>query len=1091
MPCISIPVPPAPAAEVYHLGTAKSPAGTTITTDAVSLRIDGERWMPVMGEFHYTRFPASGWREELLKMKAGGIDCVSTYIFWIHHEEIEGVHDWSGDRDLHRFVALAGEVGLRVVVRIGPWCHGEVRNGGLPDWVVSHFGSEARTDTPAYLDIARRHFAAIAGQLGGLLWKQGGPIVAFQIENEYSGPAEHLLSLKRLAIEAGLDAPLYTRTGWPDLATPMPFGELLPLYGAYPEGFWDRALTPMPGFYPAGFRFSPLRTDAGIATDLLGERAAADTPDTVRYPFLTCELGGGMMSSYHRRIRIDPRDIESVVLTKLGDGGNLPGYYMYHGGVNPEGRTSLQESQATKYWNDLPEKNYDFQAPLGAAGQLRPHYHRLRRLHLFVRDYGALLAGMPAAFPAERPASRDDTTTLRWAVRSTGRSGFVFVNNYERLCPLLAKPDVRFTLDLPGGRLEFPSSPITVPADSAFIWPFGLDLAPGVRLDHATAQLICKIDEGKIRTVFFTATPGVPAEFAFNGRTAVTLPSGRGIAHTVAAEDGAQVRVVLLDPADSLALWKDSWQGRERVFLTRAGLVVDKGNLRLASETDADLSLEVFPALDVTAPLDGVFQKVALASVSSGAPREIEITPTQPAGSAREIPLGWTTPPVAMAPIDADFAAAATWRLELPAGFDPVTTPLLRLHYAGDVARVRVGSEFIQDDFYNGDSLDIDLTRHADALAAGAPLTIEILPLRSDAPIHLPEGTRPKTGSAPVARLDSAQLIPRQTAELNTPRASAVAARPLFRDPAYDGAADPVVIWNRHANAWWMFYTNRRANDPALPEIAWVHGTQLGIAESRDGGAHWSYVGKAAIKIPTEYGASTEAAHWAPEIIEHAGVYHMFLTVVPGIFTDWQHPRSIVHLTSPDLETWIYHSTLKLTSDRVIDACVLHLPDGRWRLWYNDERAGKAINLAESPDLYHWTDLGLVPLPDRRPGEGPKVFRFGGAYWMIVDEWCGQGVYRSADALTWSRQSGENLLSRAGTGPDDAGIGAHADVVVNGDRAWIFYFTHPERPVGREAPTGAQTRRSSLHVAELTLTSDGRLVCERDTPVSIQLPSMR
>ncbi|MEY4489268.1 MAG: hypothetical protein RIQ79_1776, partial [Verrucomicrobiota bacterium] len=596
MSFLAIPLPPVPPAEVYNLGTAQNPAGTCIGVDPLSLRLDGARWMPVMGEFHYTRFPAAAWREELLKMKAGGIDCVSTYVFWIHHEEVEGVHDWSGDRDLRRFVALAGEVGLKVVVRIGPWCHGEVRNGGLPDWVVNHHLA-ARTDAPAYLAVARRHFAAIAAQLDGLLWKQGGPVVAFQIENEYSGPAEHLLTLKRLAVEVGLDAPLYTRTGWPDLTTPMPFGELLPLYGAYPEGFWDRELTAMPGFYPAGFRFSPLRTDAGIATDLLGKREAADTPGTERYPFLTCELGGGMMSSYHRRIRIDPRDIESVVLTKLGDGGNLPGYYMYHGGINPVGLTSMQESQATKYWNDLPEKNYDFQAPLGAAGQLRPHYHRLRRLHLFVRDYGSLLAGMPATFPAERPTSLDDVTTLRWSVRSDGRSGFVFVNNYERLRHLPAKQGVRFTLALPSDRrVEFPSSPITVPADSAFIWPFGLDLAPGVRLDHATAQLLCRIDEGKVRTVFFAATPGVPAEFAFNGQPAVSATPARSVALTVPAPDGAEVRVVLLDTADSLALYKDTWHDRERVLLTRAGLVVDKDNLRLTSETPDDLSLEVFPA---------------------------------------------------------------------------------------------------------------------------------------------------------------------------------------------------------------------------------------------------------------------------------------------------------------------------------------------------------------------------------------------------------------------------------------------------------------------------------------------------------------
>ncbi len=757
---LALPPPATPAAEVFQLGTTRNPAGAAIGVDATSLLLNGRRWMPVMGELHYTRVPADRWREELLKMKAGGIDCVASYVFWIHHEELEGRHDWSGDRDLRRFVAAVRDAGMTTVVRLGPWCHGEVRNGGLPDWVVSGFGDKARTDDPAYLAVVRRHFAAIRAQLEGLLWKQGGPVVAFQIENEYFGPAEHLITIKSLAREEGLDAPFYTRTGWFDPSTPVPFGELLPLYGSYPEGFWDREITPMPNAYPANFRFNPRRTDVGIASDLKGGRDASDPVDTERYPFLTCELGGGMMSSYHRRIRIDPRDIEAVVLTKLGAGGNLPGYYMYHGGLNPEGRTSLQESQATKYWNDLPEKNYDFQAPLGAAGQIRPHYHRLRRLHLFVHDHGSLLAGMPARFPAGRPGSRDDVDTLRWSVRSDGRAGFVFVNNYERLRDLPAKPGVRFALTLAdGGRVEFPASPVTVPSGASFIWPFGLELAPGVRLDHASAQLLCHVDEGKVRTVFFAATTGIPAEFAFNGAPAETLAPGRRVAKTVTGLDGIVLRVVLLDDADSLALWKTEWRGRERVFLCRAGLSVDGDTLRLSAESETDLAVSAYPAPD--APAGGLFHALPLDLANTEASATtLPITALRPAGPARDIAFGWTTPAVALAPTDPDFAAAASWRVELPAKLDPTRPALLRLRYVGDVLRLKVGDRFVFDDFYNGDSVEFDLSRHAAELAAGAPVTVEILPLRVDAPILLPEGTRP---AADTARLESASLVPRLT----------------------------------------------------------------------------------------------------------------------------------------------------------------------------------------------------------------------------------------------------------------------------------------------------------------------------------------
>jgi beta-galactosidase len=164
-----------------------------------------------------------------------------------------------------------------------------------------------------------------------------------------------------------------------------------------------------------------------------------------------------MPASYHRRMNYDPRDVEAVVLTQLGGGSSLLGYYMYHGGQNPEGKLStLQESQATGYPNDLPEKSYDFNAPIGEFGQINPQYYWLRRLHLFLHDFGAPLAQMPTTLPDLRPADKNDFTTLRWAVRSDGNSGYVFVNNYQRLQPLPAKTNVQFKLNLPGGEFGFP-----------------------------------------------------------------------------------------------------------------------------------------------------------------------------------------------------------------------------------------------------------------------------------------------------------------------------------------------------------------------------------------------------------------------------------------------------------------------------------------------------------------------------------------------------------------------------------------------------------------------------------------------------------
>lgn len=803
-------VPPAVPETGFTLGTAANLAGTTIAADSQCLLRDGQPWTPVMGEFHYARYPAVEWRDELLKMKAGGIDIVATYVFWIHHEETEGEWNWSGERDLRRFVATAKDVGLHVIVRCGPWCHGEVRNGGLPDWLVAR--GQARTDDPAYLASATKLYQQIAAQLRGLLWKDGGPVIGIQLENEYRGPAEHLLTLKKIARDAGLDTPLYTRTGWPELKTPLPFGEILPLYGVYAEGFWDRELTAMPGNYWAGFHFSTLRTDANIANEALGRRETRDAADIARYPYLTCEIGGGMMSAYHRRILVDPLDIESTTLIKLGSGSTSPGYYMYHGGTNPVGRLStLMEDQSTAMtnWNDLPVLNYDFQAPLGQYGQVRPQYHRLRRLHLFLQSFGAALARTAVALPDQRPAGRDDVATLRWSARSDGHRGFVFVSNHERGRALPPKTDVQFTLAPLG--LTFPSQPVTVPTDAAFLWPFNLDLGNGVTLAYATAQPLTVLDDGATRTFVFAETPGIPAEFAFEGKgIAGTDPEVRpsdnqrlvfgelkplaDTAIRLRTTDNRAIQIVLLSDADSLALWRGTWRGRERLFLSRESdtLAFDGAKLRVTAShsgtresfahssqderlggsrdaTTACAPLRVFPADGLTLAKQDrtrLFAPLAV-PLPTGTATPVALEPLRPAGPPRTITHGKAPKPVAAAPRDADFSSAAVWRIKLPANLDLAANPLLRLHYHGDVARVKIGETFIMDDFFNGEPLEIGLARHAELLKSGAELTVEILPLQRSAPIFLPPAAQLRDTDGPaVAELTAAELVTRPEAVL-------------------------------------------------------------------------------------------------------------------------------------------------------------------------------------------------------------------------------------------------------------------------------------------------------------------------------------
>ena len=305
-----------------------------------------------------------------------------------------------------------------------------------------------------------------------------------------------------------------------------------------------------------------------------------------------------------------------------------------------------------------------------------------------------------------------------------------------------------------------------------------------------------------------------------------------------------------------------------------------------------------------------------------------------------------------------------------------------------------------------------------------------------------------------------------------------LAPKPLYQDPIYDGAADPVIIWNKKAKKWFMLYTNRRATDSTAKGVTWVHGTRIGIATSRDG-AHWTYRDTANI----DYRPQAGYTHWAPDVVEDKGVYHMFLTYVPGVFTDWNHPRNILHLTSKDLLNWHYEATLPLANDKVIDASVYQMVSGMWRMWYNNEKDGKSIYYADSPDLYHWQDKGLA-LKER--GEGPKVFWWKAQYWMIIDKWQGLGVYSSTDLLNWKPQS-ERLLEAPGTGRDDQAIGGHCDVVVSGDRAYLYYFTHPGRAKAKPAPENSTAaKRSVVQVTELYYLR-GKMTCDRNVPTYVKL----
>jgi len=297
---------------------------------------------------------------------------------------------------------------------------------------------------------------------------------------------------------------------------------------------------------------------------------------------------------------------------------------------------------------------------------------------------------------------------------------------------------------------------------------------------------------------------------------------------------------------------------------------------------------------------------------------------------------------------------------------------------------------------------------------------------------------------------------------------------PLFRDPIYDGPTDPVVIWNREEQCWWILYTQRRSNTLNLG-VSSIHGTKIGVASSANGN-RWLYRG-------TLSGLEFEPGHntfWAPEIIWAAGKYHMYVSYVQGIPQDWNWQRHILHYTADQLWAWHFEGILPLSSDHVIDACVYETEPGRFKMWYKDEAHDSHTYAAVSDDLYHWDVTG--PEITDCPHEGPNVFSFGGKHWMITDCWNGLGVYETSDFSQWKRQSG-NLLQAPGTRTDDGAIGNHADVLVRGEKAYLFYFTHPDFPAELRNRPGfqmtAKEARTVIQAAQLYV-HNGQLCCNRN-----------
>jgi len=687
-----------------HRFRGTNPAGQEIGFTNYYMTLDSNPFYGISGEAHFCRIAPDQWEDAILKMKCGGINIVSTYVFWIAHEEEEGVFRFDGCRNLRGFLEVCEKHGMMVIMRVGPFAHGEFRNGGLPDWLYGK-PYEVRNDNPGFLEAVRKYFRALHTQMDGHYYHQGGCIIGTQIDNEYEHSAapweittgissewtdgghsgeSYLLKLKQIMQEEGIVTPFYTTTSWGGAVTPVE--EALPLWGGYSYQPWIftsgtvKEHPPTPEYI--------YRDNHNTAVRKTYNFEPTYNPET--RPYACCEMMGGMMCSYKYRFRMDLRAIDALANTKLGSGCNLLGYYMYKGGTNPTGTRTpyLNENQISK-------RSYDYQAAIGEFGQIRESYGRLRAIHLFCKTFSGFLEETKAVLPVHLESlDPADLEPLRFSVRVKDGSGFLFVNNFQDHVEMRDRTGDAVTLQLPDKELTIR---FDIGAGENAILPFNLSLG-AEKLLYATAQPITNIGN----TWFFLAPDGMQPQFCFE--TA-------GKPYTFTAEVGEKytvggIEIVTLSRKDSLGFNVYSINEQEIAILSENPVIFDGKTLKAETE-DSSYSIYTYPADVLSIPANAAAEKKGVfGGYRAGAPAEPSVCDFAKVGVGRytaEIPR------------------------EMLRGHKQV---LLRVKYIGDIGHAFINGEMISDNFANDGEWDIRLDCYAKQLEKYL-LTIYITPIKS------------------------------------------------------------------------------------------------------------------------------------------------------------------------------------------------------------------------------------------------------------------------------------------------------------------------------------------------------------------------
>lgn len=326
--------------------------------------LDGKPITLVCGEMHYPRIPQEYWRDRLLRAKAMGLNCISTYVFWNIHERQPGKFDFTGEADLAKFIRTAQELGLYVVLRPGPYVCAEWDFGGFPYWLQNNKHMKWRSDDPDFLAACQRYITRLGKEVSKYCVGNGGNVLLVQVENEYgsySNDRVYMGKIRDMLEKAGFNAPFITCDG----AGQMPNGYMKGVLPTVNGSVGEEVKRAIDRFYPGG-------------------------------PYFVAEFYPAWFDVWGQgHSRRDYRSPAQQIDWMLGHGVSV-NMYMFHGGTN-FAYTNGANTIGSGY--EPQPTSYDYDAPLSESGVATPKYYAFREVIQKHLPAGETLPDVPAANP--------------------------------------------------------------------------------------------------------------------------------------------------------------------------------------------------------------------------------------------------------------------------------------------------------------------------------------------------------------------------------------------------------------------------------------------------------------------------------------------------------------------------------------------------------------------------------------------------------------------------------------------------------------------------------------------------------------------